>query len=690
MLNVLAAPVLITTLTLVALDRTAQTGFFLSTQGGSQYLYENLFWVFGHPEVYILAIPGFGIVLELLPGVRPQAALGLPARRRGDARRDAPELHRLAAPPVRERPERRACGRSTCSRPRSSRCRPASSSCARWARSGAGRSASTCRCSSASRWVFNFFIGGLSGVFLSDVPSDVTTHGSFFSMAHFHYTIMGGLVFTFFAAIYYWLPKMTGFQLNQMLGKIHFWIMFIAFNSTFAPLFAVGFLGQPRRVVTYPANLQFLNDWVSVSAFVLGASMLVFLANLVWSLVFARIPAEANPWHSKSLEWQVPTPVPVLRLRADPGDRRRSVSVRHEPVAAAADPGAHRRRGGRSDGRRCPVRAGTSSSPSRPSSRSGTSGRGAAAGVVDDLPLPALRLRVRLPRVAQHGRDVAAGPTSKAPLGWGIAIMLAVVVCAGLVAWARSELARGRASASRWLSLVASRRRPRRGRCCRWIEYTRLDFGPTDGGFASVFVGWSGFFAVVVLGTMVWLETIVAVYVPKRKPRSRGAGLRTSTRRLLPDVPRRPRRAHLRVPLPLLSEGADAPRATRPRCRGRGDPLRARRARRLRSAGGSGAERRWRTRALRGGLSRPSSSRSRRPMDRLSDSLFSVHMVQHVLLLEVAAPLIVLSRPWHRLWRPFPLSTRRAVAGGIARGAWAAPLRCGRAAGSSSRPSRSS
>ena len=109
-------------------------------------------------------------------------------------------------------------------------------------------------------WFFNFLIGGLSGVFLSDVPSDVTTHGSFFSMAHFHYTIVGGLVFTFFAAIYYWVPKMTGFQLNERMGKIHFWWMFIAFNSTFAPLFAAGFLGMPRRVVTYPASLQFIND----------------------------------------------------------------------------------------------------------------------------------------------------------------------------------------------------------------------------------------------------------------------------------------------------------------------------------------------------------------------------------------------------------------------------------------------
>ena len=144
----------------------------------------------------------------------------------------------------------------------------------------------------ALAWIFNFLIGGLSGVFLSDVPSDVTTHGSFFSMAHFHYTIMGGLLFAFFAGIYYWVPKMTGFQFNERLGKVHFWIMFISFNSTFGPLLVIGFLGMPRRVVTYAGYLQGANDWVSVSAFVLGASMLLFLANLVWS---QRLRARARP-----------------------------------------------------------------------------------------------------------------------------------------------------------------------------------------------------------------------------------------------------------------------------------------------------------------------------------------------------------------------------------------------------------
>jgi cytochrome c oxidase subunit 1 len=157
----------------------------------------------------------------------------------------------------------------------------------------------------------NFLIGGLSGVYLSDVPSDVTTHGSYFVMAHFHYTIMGGLVFALMAGTYYWMPKIGGFKLNETLAKIHFWTMFVFFNLTFFPLFAAGLLGMPRRVTAYNPALHTLNVFVSASAFCLGASMLVLLANLVWSLLVRREPAEANPWHSKSLEWQLPTPVPV-------------------------------------------------------------------------------------------------------------------------------------------------------------------------------------------------------------------------------------------------------------------------------------------------------------------------------------------------------------------------------------------
>jgi cytochrome c oxidase subunit 1 len=167
-------------------------------------------------------------------------------------------------------------------------------------------------------WTFNFLIGGLSGVFLSDAPSDTTTHGSFFVLAHFHYTIVGGIIFAFFGAIYYWVPKMTGLRFNERLSKIHFWGMFVFFNLAFMPMFVLGMKGMPRRVVSYAENLVPLNRWVSICAWLLGASMLVFIANAVYSLVIVRLPSVANPWNSKSLEWQTATPVPVNNFEQIP------------------------------------------------------------------------------------------------------------------------------------------------------------------------------------------------------------------------------------------------------------------------------------------------------------------------------------------------------------------------------------
>jgi len=309
-LMVLAAPVLIAALSMAVLDRVAQTNFFVSAQGGSSYLYENLFWFFGHPEVYILALPGFAIVLEILPVFARKPLWGYRIAVGGllgvtllsffvwqhhlffsGINADLRPFYMLSTELI-SIPTGLTfiCGMMTLWR---------------------GRIRYSVPMLFCLAWFFNFFIGGLTGVFLSDTPSDTTTHGSFFSMAHFHYTIMGGLVFTFFAAIYYWVPKMTGFQLNERLGKVHFWTMFFFFNSTFFPLFIAGFLGQPRRVVTYANGLHFINVWVSVSAFALGVSMLVFLYNFVKSLVFDRVPAPADPWGSKSIEWQLPSPVPV-------------------------------------------------------------------------------------------------------------------------------------------------------------------------------------------------------------------------------------------------------------------------------------------------------------------------------------------------------------------------------------------
>jgi cytochrome c oxidase subunit 1 len=309
-LMVLAAPMLIATLLMAALDRTIDTSFFIVGGGGSSYLFENLFWFFGHPEVYVLALPGFGVVLELLPVFARKPLWGYRLAVAGmlgvtllsffvwqhhlfvsGINADLRPFYMLSTEII-SVPTGFIflCVMGTL-----------------WK----GRMSLTVPMLFCLAWTFNFLIGGTSGVVLSDVATDVQLHGSFFVMAHFHYTIVGGLVFAFFAAIYYWVPKMTGLRFNESLAKWHFWLMFISFNSTFLPLFVLGIKGMPRRVSSYEPSLHGLNVWVSISAFVLGFSMLIFIANTVYSMIFARIPAETNPWRSKSIEWQVPTPVPV-------------------------------------------------------------------------------------------------------------------------------------------------------------------------------------------------------------------------------------------------------------------------------------------------------------------------------------------------------------------------------------------
>jgi cytochrome c oxidase subunit 1 len=306
-LQVLSVPVLVGACYMALMDRTFQTAFFANQLGGSSYLWENLFWFFGHPEVYILALPGFGVVTEVISTFCRKPIFAYKVGAAGMFGVGILSFfvwqHHLFDSGI--NPDMRPLFMLTTeliSIPTGFIFLVALGTF--WK----AKIRFTVPMLFALAFYFNFLLGGISGVFLSDVPADTTEHGSFFVMAHFHYTIMGGLIFAFMAGLYYWMPKMTGIMLNETLSKIHFWTMFIFFNSTFMPLFALGLLGQPRRVFEYAANLQGINVWVSISAYLLGGSMLVFLFNIIMSTVFWRERAPANPWRSRSLEWQLPSP----------------------------------------------------------------------------------------------------------------------------------------------------------------------------------------------------------------------------------------------------------------------------------------------------------------------------------------------------------------------------------------------
>jgi cytochrome c oxidase subunit I len=318
MLMVLAAPILVAATYMALLDRTAQTALFDVNHGGSSFLWQNLFWFFGHPEVYILALPGFGIALELLPVFARKPAFAYRTAVAGMVGVGVLSFfvwqHHLFDSGI--NPDMRPVVMFTTeliSIPTGIIYLVAVGTLWR------ARMRITVPMLFILGMLFNFLIGGISGVFLSDVPADGVAHGSFFVMAHFHYTIMGGYIFAFFAGVYFWLPKMLGRRLNDRLGKVHFWLMFVAFNSTFLPLFAVGQMGMPRRVFEYAQRLQALNVWVSISAFCLGLSLLVFVFNFLKTTVIDdRVEMAQNPWQSRGLEWTVPSPPPRVNFPAVP------------------------------------------------------------------------------------------------------------------------------------------------------------------------------------------------------------------------------------------------------------------------------------------------------------------------------------------------------------------------------------
>ena len=312
LLVVIATPFIAGSQFFVMFDRVMHTAFFTPVEGGYVLGYQHIFWFYSHPAVYIMMLPGFGIVSEIISvmsrkpifGYRLMAlsllgilVLGFSVWAHHMFVAGMADWLRV---PMMVTTLLIAI--------------PTGIKVFSWiATLWEGKITLNTPMLFALGFVSMFVIGGLSGIYLAAVPIDIHASDTYFVVAHIHYVLFGGSVLTIFAGIYYWFPKMTGRMYSETLGKWHFWLTFIAFNATFFPMHWVGLRGMPRRVFDYSAEFATLNLIVSVASFVLGASVILFLYNMIVS--WARGPiAEANPYRAMTLEWQVSSPPPIFNF----------------------------------------------------------------------------------------------------------------------------------------------------------------------------------------------------------------------------------------------------------------------------------------------------------------------------------------------------------------------------------------
>jgi cytochrome c oxidase subunit I len=317
-LTLFAMPPVTAALIMVFMDRNFHTNFFNAAAGGDPLMYQNLFWIFGHPEVYILILPGMGIVSEILPVFSRKPLFGysivvFSGIAIGFLGWGVWAHHMFASGlgPVAVS----AFGLSTMLI-----AIPTGVKIFNWLATvwgGAVRLRTPMLF--ALGFIAQFTIGGLSGVMHSIVPSDTQQTDTYFVVAHFHYVLFGGLVFAVFGGFYYWWPKVFGKMLNEKMGKLNFWLMVIGFNLTFFPMHFLGFEGQPRRTYTYPSGMGWdtMNLLATIGAFIIATSVLVFLVNVIFTARRGERVGH-DPWDARTLEWSIPSPPPEYNFAVVP------------------------------------------------------------------------------------------------------------------------------------------------------------------------------------------------------------------------------------------------------------------------------------------------------------------------------------------------------------------------------------
>ena len=346
-LGLVALPCFEVAMLFTLLDRNMNASFFNPDQGGSQWLYANLFWLMGHPEVYVILVPGTAAVLEMVPVFSRKplfasklAILGI--------------LGIIGLSIVVWAHHMFVSG---------------------WAPTLAGPFMFTTELISiptglvflvligtiwrGSIWfrlpmlfiygfIWNFMIGGVTGIYLSDVPADNQLHGALFVTAHFHFTLLGGAMIGAMGAIVYWFPKMTGRLFDERVGAWAFWLVMLGFNVTFLSMFWIGLEGMPRRVPEYQPQFATGNMVATMGAYTIMTGMLIFLGAFISSWRSGQ-KVGANPWHAKSLEWYVPSPPPLENFEVLPvvtGDaygygEPDNVHTTHAGVAEGANSEGH-------------------------------------------------------------------------------------------------------------------------------------------------------------------------------------------------------------------------------------------------------------------------------------------------------------------------------------------------------------